>query len=264
MTPGWWEGLLLGLVQGLTEFLPVSSSGHLVIAESLLGLSAPGVLFEVVLHLATLLAVLIAYRGRLIRLGRGVFTGEWESWRYAGLLLLGSLPAAVAGLGFRDFFEARFETGLWLGVFFLLTTAILWTTRFALPRAAETRIGVGAALFIGLAQALAILPAVSRSGTTIAAALWAGIAPGPAAEFSFLLSIIAIAGAGFIQLLDMPVGVDLAAPGVLIGFAVAVATGVWAIRFLVRLLSRGRFHQFAWYTAAVGSVTFLWALVAGS
>ncbi len=258
MTLGWWEGLVLGLVQGLTEFLPISSSGHLVLAEELLGFRPPGLYVEVGLHLATLLSVCIAYRTRIRDLVLGLFRRESESWRYGLLLVVASLPAAVAGLFFRDAFERTFESGVSLGVQFLLTAGILWLTQPALSRATGTRIGIGAALAIGVAQAVAILPAISRSGATIATALWCRVAPGPAAEFSFLMSIIAIAGSGLLEARHIPAGADLASPGLVLGFFAALVSGVWAIRFLVAVLRSAKFHVFAWYCAALGLLTIWW------
>lgn len=258
MTPGWWDGLLLGLVQGLTEFLPISSSGHLVLAEDMLGFTPPGLYFEVGLHVATLLSVVVAYWSRLRALVRGMLEREGESWRYIGMLLLGSIPAAIAGIGFRDFFERSFESGIAIGVQFLVTALVLWLTRPALARATGTRIGPLTALGVGVAQAVAILPAISRSGTTIATALWAGVAPKPAAEFSFLLSLIAIGGSGLLEIRHIPPGADLLSVGFALAFFAALVSGIWAIRFLVRVLEKGRFHVFAWYCAALGLLTILW------
>ena len=262
MTPSWPAGLLLGLVQGMTEFLPISSSGHLVLAEEVLGFRPPGLYFEVGLHVATLLSVFIVYRARIRSLAAGLLRREREAWDYAGLLVLASLPAAVAGLGFRDFFERTFESGVGLGVQFIFTAAILWSTRPALPRATADRISPRAALGIGLGQALAIVPAISRSGTTIAAALWSGIAPAKAAEFSFLLSIIAIAGSGLLEARHIPPGAELLSAGFIVAFLTAMLSGVWAIRFLVALLRSQRFHAFAGYCLVVGVFTILWYTIA--
>lgn len=257
----WWEGLFLGLVQGLTEFLPVSSSGHLVLAEEVVGFHPPGLYVEVGLHVATLLSVLVAYWPRITALGRGLLLRERDAWRYGGLLVLASVPAAVAGLFFRDFFVESFDSGVSLGVQFLLTAAILWGTKPAQARATGQEIGVKAALLIGVAQAVAILPAVSRSGATIAAALWLGIAASPAAEFSFLMSIVAVAGSAVLEVRHIPPGADLLAPAFVVAFLAALLSGIWAIRFLVSLLRRGQFHGFAPYCALLGVFTIAWYTV---
>lgn len=261
MNLSWWEGLVLGLVQGLTEFLPISSSGHLVLAEELVGFRSPGLTLEIALHLATLLSVFIAYRSRITALVQGLFRRERSAWRYAMLMVIGSVPAAVAGLLFRDWFAATFESGVSLGVQFILTGLILLATRPALPTATRQEIGVGAALLIGVAQAFAILPAISRSGATIATALWLRIAPGPAAEFSFLMSIIAILGSGVLEARHLTSTAGLLSPGLLLGFVAAMLSGIWAIRFLVALLARQRFHAFAGYCLALGGFTILWYTV---
>jgi undecaprenyl-diphosphatase len=256
----WWEGIVLGLVQGLTEFLPISSSGHLVLAEDLLGTQSPGLYIEVGLHLATLLSVFIAYWPRIRQLLHGLLARQRDAWRYAGLLLVASVPAGIAGVFFRDALERTFESGVSLGIQFILTGVILLSTRPVLDRATSERISVPAALGIGVAQALAILPAISRSGFTIAAALWFGIAASVAAEFSFLMSIIVIAGSGLLEARHIPPGADLLAPGFVLAFVVALVSGIWAIRFLVSLLRTRRFHAFAGYCFAVGFFTIGWYL----
>jgi undecaprenyl-diphosphatase len=258
VTPSWVEGLILGLVQGLTEFLPVSSSGHLVLAEEVLGWQPPGVYFEVGLHFATLLSVFIVYGSRIRLLLHGLVHRTRDAWRYAGLLGLASVPAAVAGIWFRDFFEGTFQSGVSLGVQFLVTALILWLTRPLVARAAAPDIGVKAALWMGVGQAFAILPAISRSGTTIAAGLWMGTAAAPTAEFSFLMSIIAIAGSGLLEARHIPPGTDLLSPGFVVAFVAALLSGIWSIRWLVRLLRSQKFHVFAWYCATVGALTILW------
>ena len=258
----YWQGLLLGIVQGLTEFLPISSSGHLVVAETAIGLTTPGVVVEVVLHVATLLAVTIVYRARIIELVRGVVDGSRTAWQYVGVLALASIPAGVVGFLFADFFERAFDSLLAVGCNFLVTGTVLWGTRWARGggrRERPTPTGAGG---IGLAQALAILPGISRSGTTVAAGLWLRLTPERAAEFSFLLAIPAIAGAAVLQLGELSVGaatvglVPLAA-----SFVAALVSGVFAIRFLILLLRRGAFHRFAPYCWGVGVATVWWALV---
>ena len=258
MSFAWWQGILLGLVQGLTEFLPVSSSGHLVLAERLVGFQPQGVFFEVAVHVATLLSVFIAYRKRIAELIRGLVSGGRDAWRYAGLLLLASLPAAVAGILLRDYFERSFHSLPALGWQFLITAALLWSTRWALPKATGTQVRAPQALLIGLAQAVAIVPAISRSGATIAVALWCGLAAAPAAEFSFLMSIIVIAGSGLLEARHIPAGSHPFTLALLGAFVAAMLSGIWAIRFLVQLLKRQRFHVFAPYCAALGVFCLVW------
>ncbi|MGH7561119.1 MAG: undecaprenyl-diphosphate phosphatase [Gemmatimonadales bacterium] len=258
MTLSWWQGLLLGLVQGLTEFLPISSSGHLVLAERFVGYRPQGLFFEIAVHVATLLSVVLAYASRLGRLLAGLVRLNGAEWRYAGLLLLATLPAAVAGILWRDWFEATFHSMTALAWQFLFTAALLWSTKWAMPRATDTRVTPGRALLIGAAQALAIIPAISRSGTTIAAALWSRLAAAPAAEFSFLMSIVVIAGSGILEARGLPADIELTHPGLVTAFVAALVSGIVAIRLLVALLRSSRFHLFAPYCAAVGLFCFVW------
>ncbi|MEE8191750.1 MAG: undecaprenyl-diphosphate phosphatase [Gemmatimonadales bacterium] len=258
----YWQGLLLGVVQGLTEFLPVSSSGHLVVAEAAVGLTTPGVVVEVALHVATLLAVVIVYRTRLWQLTRDALFGSSSAWRYIGLLLLGSIPAALIGFFLADFFERAFESLLLVGVDFVVTGLILWSTRWIRPSASRQEPSRSGAFGIGVAQALAILPGISRSGATVAAGLWQRVDAVRAAEFSFLLAIPAIIGAAVLQVPHLAAGTESVGLGPLaLSFAAALASGVWAIRFLVALLRKGAFHRFAPYCWAIGAVTVTWALL---
>jgi undecaprenyl-diphosphatase len=252
MTLSWWQGLILGLVQGLTEFLPVSSSGHLVLAEEFVGYRPPGVFFEVMVHLATLLSVFIAYRRRIGELVRGLFTGGGSAWGYAGLLVIASIPAAVVGLLWKDYFERTFHSGFDLGWQFLVTAAVLWSCKYAVKRARQATVTAPRALLIGVAQAIAIIPAISRSGMTIAAGLWTGVTPATTAEFSFLMSIIVIAGTGILEARHIPPGIQLTSPGLLTAFFAALISGIFAIRLLVAMLRSSRFHLFAPYCAALG------------
>jgi undecaprenyl-diphosphatase len=254
----WWQGIILGLVQGLTESLPVSSSGHLVLAEHLLGYQPQGLFFEVSLHLATLLSVFIAYRRRIAELLRGLLSGTRAAWAYAGLLIVASIPAGLAGIFLRDYFERTFHSPVSLGWQFLVTAVLLWSTKWAVDRLRPAPITVGRAFAIGVGQAVAIVPAISRSGTTIATALWSGIPAGTAAEFSFLMSIIVIAGSGFLEARHIPPGTAVFSVGMVCAFVAAMLSGIAAIRFLVALLRSNRFHTFAPYCAVVGIFCLIW------
>jgi undecaprenyl-diphosphatase len=260
MTLTWWEGLLLGLVQGLSEFLPISSSGHLVVAEGLLGYRSPGVAFEVLLHVATLASVLIVYWRRVTSVLAGMARGDRPSWRFAGVLAAGSVPAGVVGFAFHDFFERHFHSYPLVGLSFILTAMVLWSTRWGHVREQATRdeVGLRNALIIGLAQAAAIFPGISRSGTTITAALWGRVAPYPAAEFSFLLSVIAIAGSGLLEAAGAGASLGPVGAGHVWAFGGALVSGIMAIRFLVALLRRGVFHRFAPYCLGIGIFTLIW------
>jgi undecaprenyl-diphosphatase len=257
----WWEGLILGIVQGLTEFLPVSSSGHLVVTEAALGIRMHGVFVEVALHVATLLAVLIVYWRRILELVTGALTGKGAAWRSVGLLFLASVPAGVVGVLFNDFFERTFHTLGIVGVDFLVTGVILWSTGRA-QQGDRPEPDTKGALAIGLAQACAILPGISRSGSTVAAGLWTGVDPVRAAEFSFLMAVPAIAGAAVLHLPDLSrESMAVGAGPLALSFVAALVSGVLAIRLLVRLLARRAFHRFAPYCWVLGAVTLTWALL---
>lgn len=258
----YWQAIVLGVVQGLTEFLPVSSSGHLVVTEAAVGLAIPGVVVEVTLHVATLVAVIIVYRARLVELIRGVARNDAAAWRSVGLLAIGTIPAGIIGGLFAGYVEQAFDALLIVGIDFVVTGTILWSTRPVLQRASRPEPSVGGAIGIGLAQAFAILPGISRSGSTVAAGLWLRVEPVQAAEFSFLLAIPAIAGAAVLELPKLASeGTMIGVGPLLAGAAAALVSGVWAIRLLVRLLRRGTFHHFAPYCWAIGGVTIVWALL---
>jgi undecaprenyl-diphosphatase len=253
------EALLLGLVQGLTEFLPVSSSGHLVIVQALLGVAEAGVVFEVALHLATLGSVLVFYRKRVAGLALGVLARRPEELGYAGKLVVATLPAVVLVLLAGDFLEAQFESARVAGGGLLFTGAVLWTTRSTVASARRPAPGWTAALLIGCAQALAIVPGVSRSGTTVAAALALGVAPAAAAEFSFLMSVVAIAGASLRAVPELSQASPEHLAAIALGGGVALVTGVAAIWAFLRLLRTRAFHRFALYVWVVGLLTLFLA-----
>jgi undecaprenyl-diphosphatase len=256
----WWQGAVLGVVQGLTEFLPVSSSGHLVVTEAAVGFSMPGVMVEVVLHVATLLAVVIVYWRSLLALIKGGVTGDRRALGGIALLVIGTVPAGLAGFFLKDFFEGTFESLLVVGVDFVITGTILWSVRARTSGTGEP--SLGRAGMVGLAQACAILPGISRSGTTIATGLWLDMEPTRAAEFSFLLAIPAIAGAAVLQLPDITANAASVGIGPLaLSFVAALVSGVLAIRLLILLLRRRAFHVFAPYCWVLGAVTIVWALL---
>lgn len=251
MTP--FQAAILGIVQGLTEFLPVSSSAHLVMADALLGIRQPGVLFETLVHVATLGAVLWVYRTRVADLARGTLRWEADSVRYVGLLALASVPAGLAGVLGRDFFVSAFDRPPAAAALLLVTGGLVWSLKRTAPSAGEPRPGPGQALLVGVAQAFAILPGISRSGSTVAAGVWRGVDPVRMAEFSFLLSVPAISGAALLELDGLgaaAAGGD--APALAVGFVAALVAGVAAIRLFVRTLEARSFHHFAWYCWAAG------------
>ena len=255
------EALLLGVVQGLTEFLPVSSSGHLVLGQALLGIDAPGVAFEVVLHLATLTAVLWVYRRRVGELLLGMTRGSGEAWRYAGLIALASVPAGLAGFFGRDTFERAFGEPVLAAGMLLVSGFLAYSIHRTAAAASEPRPRAGQSFWIGVAQAAAILPGISRSGATVAMGSWLGVEVVKMAEFSFLMSVPAILGAGVLQLGGPGGASPISAPALATGFVAAALAGVAAIRLFVHMLRSGTFHRFAWYCWTAGSAYLVAALL---
>ncbi|MFQ5535911.1 MAG: undecaprenyl-diphosphate phosphatase [Gemmatimonadota bacterium] len=256
-----WEAAALGFIQGATEFLPVSSSGHLVVAQEVLGIHVHGVLFEVTVHVATLLSVLIVYRRRIVELLRGMAAGEAQAWRYAAFLVLATIPAGVVGIFWKDAVEALFESAVAPGIALLVTGTFLWTARWAMARSRDASPAAGSALAMGVAQAFALIPGLSRSGSTVVTGLWMGVDAREAAAFSFLMAVPAIAGAAVLQIPELGAA---AGPGwipLLVGGVVAAVTGVLAIRFFVEMLDRRAFHLFAPYCWVVGGGYLLWLAI---
>ncbi|MCY4629006.1 MAG: undecaprenyl-diphosphate phosphatase [Acidobacteria bacterium] len=276
--------LLLGIVQGLTEFLPVSSSGHLVLGRAFLpdeALRSPGVLFEIVVHLGTLAAALIYLRREVLGLlrslvGIGGATPEGRDTvragrRLVGLLLAASIPAAIVGVALQDQIHHAFSgIGFAAGGLVLTGAVLLYFRRptaaardgAASPTGAIPQLprGLGDALWMGVAQAAAIFPGVSRSGLTIVAGRQRGVSPADAARFSFLLSAPAIAGATLLEGASALGSGALAAAGSTValeltaGFLAAFVAGTFALRWVFDWLARERFHQFGWYCLSVGGI----------
>lgn len=259
-----WQSSILGLLQGLTEFLPVSSSGHLVLGQRLLGLHQPELLFDIAVHVGTLAAVLAVFRNDLAAMVKGIFqSGEQarKGRRLIMLVVVGSIPTALIGLLFKDYFEALFGSTLAVGIALLVTGVILALTRLAPDKGRPLeKVGPISALAVGLAQSLAITPGISRSGTTISLALLIGVERSLAARYSFLLSIPAILGALLLQLMDVR---GLPAPDMtplLVGGVIAALSGYLALKLLLKVVDSGRMHFFAPYCWALGLAAVLLSL----
>ncbi len=257
------EAFLLGIVQGLTEFFPVSSSGHLAMIQAVLGVHGEGgLLFEIAVHAATLVAIVIFYRRRIGALISGALRGNAEALVYGAKLAVGTVPAVLVGLTAKDAVESAFGNPVLVALCLLITGSLLLTTKWTTGRASGQTPTFAMALAIGCAQAFAILPGISRSGTTVAIALALGLAPAAAAEFSFLLGVIAIAGASVLMLPDAAGASSQMLGQMAIGGAAALVSGIAAIWLFVRMLERQVFHVFAYYAWAVGGLFMWWALQA--
>jgi len=258
--------ILLGILQGLTEFLPVSSSGHLALAQSLLGIEAGGVAFAVLLHAGTLLAIGIVFREGVLELLRGALLlpaalfRPRSTWTRETLLAAkvacATIPGAVVGLFLEHRIEAVFASPKVVGLLLWVTAVLLFTTRSA--RRGERDVGWRDAWIIGLAQACAILPGISRSGATIATALLLGVARPKAAEFSFLAAIPLIAGSLVLELPELlESGRDGAGVALLAGFLASFLVGWAALVWLVRLVRQGAIHWFSIYCFLAGAAVLL-------
>jgi undecaprenyl-diphosphatase len=250
-----WEAVVLGTVQGLTEFLPVSSSAHLVLVPWALGWADPGLTFDVAVHVGTLGALLLYFGRDLAALARRIASGATDGVRLLLALAAGTVPGAAAGYFAKGFFEGLFARPDWVGVFLLGTAALLAAAERAGRRSRSLEgLGVPDAVWVGLAQAAAIAPGISRSGATIAAGLLLGFTREAAARFSFLLAIPIMVGAGVHQFLGLRLTGAAPVPWetLLTGFVAALATGYAAIGGLLRYLRRRSLSPFALYCLLLG------------
>lgn len=248
------QGVILGIIQGLTEFLPVSSSGHLVIFQDILGVSQPGITFEVMVHFGTLLSVIWVFGADIIRIVANFFRDKQER-HFAMMLILGTIPTGLMGLLLNDFFKLFYDSAIITGFMLLITGGILFTLSYLKPgRKNEKTITALDALIVSIAQGLAIIPGISRSGSTITSALWRGMDRETAVRFSFLVTIPVILGATVLELKDMSAGGFAGmTSGVIYGMLAAFVAGIFAIKIFIKLLESGRFHYFAYYCWFAGS-----------
>ncbi|MDH7484705.1 MAG: undecaprenyl-diphosphate phosphatase [Anaerolineae bacterium] len=271
------QALILGLVQGATEFIPVSSSGHLVLVPWLLKWPAPGLLFDTVVHWGTLAALLAVFwrdlwqliRAWLLSLRGRVRNSQVDEAveadaRLAWWILIGTVPAALIGWLFEEWFERLFATPAATAGFLLLTAAFLAASeRWGRRHKTTYQMNLADALLVGLAQAAAIAPGISRSGATMSMGLARGLRRDDAARYAFLLATPIIFGAGLLQLLDLfgAAGAHEQLPALIIGFLAAAASGYACIRFLLRYLRRGSLYPFAAYCAVAGLAALLIAFI---
>ena len=260
------EAIILGLIQGLTEFLPVSSSGHLAIGKELFGIETADLSFEVVVHAATVLATIVVFWKDILALFRGLFKWQMNSeTRYILLIFLSMIPVFIVGMFFKDSVESLFGSGLLVVGCALLVTALLLFLSETLTarRSGEgQKVSWKSALWMGLAQAVAVIPGLSRSGSTIAAGLLSGVSKQEVTRFSFLMVLVPILGEAFLDV----VGGDFAASSVgvlqlVLGFIAAFVSGLFACRFMIAMVRKARLKWFALYCVLVGAACIVSTLV---
>lgn len=262
----WIEALILGIVQGLTEFLPVSSSGHLEIGQALLGTSGEeNLTFAILVHVATVLSTLVVLWREVMQLFGGTFTTlKWNKEKnYVMKILVSMIPVFIVGVFFKDQVEALFGNGLLLvGICLLITAALLALSEWLQKRRQNKghEVGYKDAIIIGIAQACAVLPGLSRSGTTIATGLLCGVKKESVAQFSFLMVLIPILGEALLDGMKLAKGTmttDLDAVPAVVGFLAAFITGCLACRFMIEIVRRQRLVWFAIYCAIIGTTAIL-------
>lgn len=260
----WWEALLLGLIQGLTEFLPVSSSGHLEIGQALFGTAGEeNLLFAVAVHAATVLSTITILWTEIWALVKGCFTKTWNPEKeYIAKIALSMLPILVVGLFFKDQVESFFGSGLLIvGCCLIVTSLLLAFAYFAKPRTRE-KISYRDAFIIGLSQACAVLPGLSRSGTTIATGLLLGNKKESIAQFSFLMVLVPILGDAFLELigiLDGDVQLGIPVLSLVVGFIAAYVSGCLACKWMIQIVKRGKLIYFAAYCLIAGALAIILA-----
>ena len=265
----WWEALLLGFIQGITEFLPVSSSGHLEIGQALLGTAGEeNLTFAIVVHVATVLSTLVILWREVSVLFRGTFsTLQWNAEKdYVAKILVSMIPVFIVGMFFKDQVEAFFGHGLLLvGKCLVVTAILLWLSEFLTKRMHREghEVSYRDAIIIGCAQAVAVLPGLSRSGTTIATGLLCGVKKESVAQFSFLMVLIPILGEALLDLIDLLQGEMTTAIGWLplaVGFVSAFVTGCFACRFMIDIVRKQRLIYFAIYCLCAGLFSIIYGL----
>lgn len=263
----WLEALVLGIVQGLTEYLPVSSSGHLAIGSALFGIEGEeNLAFTIVVHVATVFSTLVILWKEIEWIFRGLFKFEMNSeTRYAINILISMIPIGIVGVFFKDTVEVIFGSGLLIvGCMLLVTAALLAFSYYAKPRQKEN-ISMKDAFIIGLSQACAVLPGLSRSGTTIATGLLLGNNKAKLAQFSFLMVIPPILGEALLDILKLVKGEDIAGDiptlSLVVGFVAAFLSGCLACKWMINIVKKGKLIYFAIYCAIAGLVTIACTLM---
>ena len=244
------EAVFLGLVQGLTEWLPISSSGHLVIAQELLGMEVP-LFFDVLLHFGTIIAVLALFWKDILKILKSLFNLDFKSQdgKLGLYIIVGNVPIALTGYFLHDLFEVLFSNLFVVGIALIITGILLFLTKYSRGR---RKLNVFDSLFVGIAQAFALIPGLSRSGLTISTGLFRGLDKESVFKFSFLLAVPAVIGANLLELNALELELEM-----IVGTVIAAVVGYLSLKFLFRTLQKGKFYWFSVYCWVVGVVLVL-------
>lgn len=262
----WLEALILGIIQGLTEFLPVSSSGHLTIGSTLFGLSGEeNLTFAIAVHAATVLSTIVVLWSEISILFKGFFSFKWnDETKMVCKILLSMIPVGIVGVFFKDYVKELFGSGLLLvGCMLLVTAVLLAFSYYAKPRPKED-ISFKDAFIIGIAQACAVLPGLSRSGSTIATGLLLGNKKEQIAKFSFLMVIIPILGEAFLDLVKGGFSVEqsgISSIALITGFLAAFISGAIACKWMINLVKKGKLIYFAYYCVLAGALAITYSFI---
>ena len=264
----WFQALILGLIQGLTEYLPVSSSGHLAIGQALFGLEdgESNLTFTVLVHIATIMSTVVILWSEIVWIFKDLFKWKWnEGTKYVVNILISMIPVAIVGFFFKDTIEEVFGSGLLIvGIMLIVTATLLTFSYYAKPRQKEN-ISPVHAFIIGIAQACAVMPGLSRSGSTIATGLLLGNKKEKLAQFSFLMVIPPILGEALLDIKDiLEVGFSEAMSGLspvaaLVGFLAAFISGCFACKWMINIVKKGKLIWFAVYCFIVGGIAIIFA-----
>lgn len=269
-----FQGIIIGIVQGLTEFLPISSSAHLIFIQKLLGVEQANLAFDTLLHMGTLIAVIGYYFKDIIELIKAFLSSikdifqrnfkkefkDNEYKRLAWLIIIGTIPVGLIGVLFKSAIESLFNSIMIPAFFLLITGFLLYTSqRMNIGEKNIKETGIKNAIVVGCAQGLAIIPGISRSGATISASLYSGFNKEFAAKFSFLLAIPAILGATLVQVKDIAIGFDANMTAYIFGFLAAAISGYLAISLLLKLIREKSLDIFAYYCWIVGALIIIYS-----
>lgn len=240
------HAVILGLIQGITEWLPISSSGHLVLAQNLLNITE-SVMFDIFLHLGSVLVILLVFYKDILNLIKGLISKEKAAIKTVTYLVIASIPIALVGYLLNAQIKQIFNNNLTVGISLLITALLLFLSKY--PQKKDKHLTMKSSIAIGFAQALAILPGISRSGATISVALMSKVKREEAARFSFLLAIPAILGAAAVEMTSIDITINL-----LVAVLITIISGFFTLKLLLKIIKHQKFHYFGWYCLIVGII----------